>query len=116
VTGEAQRPVPSAGRFSSPLQQKLGTGIGMAQPTFTVAAAFAQERDVHYAVRLLSVAVESKIDFTMRCVRGEDDSMQMCILEAAFSDPTLTGRVETAMAGAHGVVVPADVLAAAEAG
>ena len=88
----------------------------MARSSFTVAAAFAQERDVHYAVRLLSVAVESKIDYTMRCVRGEDDSMQMCILEAAFCDPALAPRVETAMTGAHGVVVPAEVLAAATTG
>ena len=79
-----------------------------------VAAAFAQERDVPYAVRLLSVAVDTKIDFTMRCVRGEDASMQLCILVASFADPAVASRIETAMEGAHGMVVPIDSLDAAK--
>lgn len=86
----------------------------MQQARHTVAAAFAQERDVHSAVRLLSGAVDSKIDFTMRCVRGEDSSMQMCILVAAFSDPAVTARIETAMEGAHGVVMPIESVEAAK--
>ena len=86
---------------------------GMHPAPHTVAAAFAQERDVHYAVRLLSVAVDTKIDFTMRCVRGEDASMQLCILVASFADPAVS-RIETAMEGAHGMVVPIDSLDAAK--
>ncbi len=68
---------------------------GMHPAPHTVAAGFAQERDVHYAVRLLSVAVDTKIDFTMRCVRGEDASMQLCILVASFADPAVASRIET---------------------
>ena len=56
----------------------------------TVAAAFAQERDVHYAVRLLSVAV------------------------ASFAEPAVASRIETAMEGAHGMVVPIETLDAAK--
>ena len=87
---------------------------GMHPAPHTVAAAFAQERDVHYAVRLLSVAVDTKIDFTMRCVRGEDARMQLCILVASFADPAVASRIETAMEGAHGMVVPIDSLDAAK--
>ena len=87
---------------------------GMHPAPHAVAAAFAQERDVHYAVRLLSVAVDTKIDFTMRCVRGEDASMQLCILLASFTDPAVASRIETAMEGAHGMVVPIETLDAAK--
>jgi hypothetical protein len=87
---------------------------GMHPAPHTVAGAFAQERDVHYAVRLLSVAVDTKIDFAMRCVRGEDASMQLCILVASFADPAVASRIETAMEGAHGMVVPNDSLDAAK--
>ena len=50
----------------------------------------------------------------MRCVRGEDSGMQMCILVAAFSDPAVTSRIETAMEGAHGVVMPIESVEAAK--
>jgi len=47
-------------------------------------------------------------------VRGEDASMQLCILVAAFADPAVASRIETAMEGAHGMVVPIDSLDAAK--
>ena len=84
------------------------------RPTHAVAAAFAQERDASYAVRLMSTA-SSDIRFTLRRVLGEDGDIQMVVLEASFSDPALVSRVETAMEGAHGMLIPAEALAAAKA-
>jgi hypothetical protein len=84
------------------------------QPSHSVAAAFAQERDASYAVRLMSTA-SGDIRFTLRRVLGEDGDIQMVVLEASFSDPALVSRVETAMEGAHGMLIPAEALAAAKA-
>ena len=84
------------------------------RPSHAVAAAFAQERDASYAVRLMSTA-SSDIRFTLRRVLGEDGDIQMVVLEASFSDPALVSRVETAMEGAHGMLIPAEALAAAKA-
>lgn len=42
--------------------------------------------------------------------------MQTVVLEATFRSPALVERVETAMEGAHGIVVPREVLALARAG
>jgi len=84
------------------------------QPTFAVAAAFAQERDASYAVRLMATT-STEIRYTLRRVVGEDGDVQMVVLEASFDDPALTSRVETAMEGAHGMVIPSEALAAAKA-
>lgn len=84
------------------------------QPSHSVAAAFAQERDASYAVRLMATA-SSQIRFTLRRVVGENGDVQMYLLEASFDDPALGSRVETAMEGAHGMLVPTEVVAAAKA-
>ena len=83
-----------------------------ATPEF--AAAFAQERDASYAVRLMATA-SSEIRYTLRRVLGEDGDVQMVVLQASFADPALTSRVETAMEGAHGMLIPVEALAAAKA-
>jgi len=46
---------------------------------------------------------------------GEDGQLQLVVLEASFRDPSLASRIETAMEGAHGMIVPTEVLAAARA-
>jgi hypothetical protein len=84
------------------------------QPSHSIAAAFAQERDASYAVRLMSTT-STDIRFTLRRVIGEDGDVQMVVLEASFTDPALASRVETAMGGAHGMLIPAEALAAAKA-
>jgi hypothetical protein len=85
------------------------------QHTFAVAAAFAQERDASYAVRLMSTT-STDIRFTLRRVIGENGDVQMYVLEASFPDAALTSRVETAMEGAHGMLIPVEALAVAKAG
>jgi hypothetical protein len=80
----------------------------------SVAAAFAQERDASYAVRLMATTSD-QIRFILRRVVGEDGDVQMYVLEASFSDPALASRVETAMEGAHGMLIPPEALAAARA-
>ena len=82
--------------------------------THSVAAAFAQERDASYAVRLMATT-STDIRFMLRRVIGENGEVQMYVLEASFSDPTLVSRVETAMEGAHGMLIPVEALAAAKA-
>ena len=84
------------------------------QPSHSVAAAFAQERDASYAVRLMAT-VSSDIRFTLRRVVGEDGDTQMVVLEASFPDPALASPVETAMEGAHGMPIPVEALAVAKA-
>lgn len=84
------------------------------QPTYAVEGAFAQDRDASYAVRLMSTT-SSEIRYTLRRVVGEDGELQMVVLEASFSDPALASRIETAMEGAHGMVIPAEALAVAKA-
>jgi hypothetical protein len=84
------------------------------QPSHSIAAAFAQERDASYAVRLMSTA-SADIRFTLRPVIGEDGDVQMVVLEASFRDPALVSRIETVMEGAHGMLIPAEVVAAAKA-
>lgn len=84
------------------------------QPSLSIAAAFAQERDASYAVRLMATT-SADIRFTLRRVIGEDGEVQMYVLEASFSDPALASRVETAMEGAHGMLIPVEALAAAKA-
>ena len=77
---------------------------------------FATERDAGYAVRLMTTASDAEIRYTLRRVIGEDGEVQMFVLEATFRSPALVERVETAMEGAHGIVVPTNVLALARAG
>ena len=80
-----------------------------------VAAAFAQERDAQYAVRMIA-ACEINAHFRLRRVIDEQGVTQMVVLEVRVADTALAGRVETAMEGSHGVVVPAETLQAAKAG
>lgn len=84
------------------------------QRSYAVAAAFAQERDASYAVRLMTTT-STEIRYTLRRVVGEDGDIQMVVLEATYDDPGLGSRIETAMEGAHGMVIPAEALAAAKA-
>ena len=81
-----------------------------------VASAFAQERDARYAMQLMSGAIDAVIDFQLRPVLGETGYVQMVVLEASFSEPTLTDRILTVMRGAHGVPVPLEILNAASTG
>ena len=79
----------------------------------TVAAAFPDERAAWRG------AVVGRIDvrFTLRRVLGERDSQfQMVVLEASLTDPGQADRVETCMAGAHGSIVPAEIVAQASTG
>ena len=80
-------------------------------PSVRVAAAFAQERDASYAVRLIASVSSVDVRYTLRRVLGETGDMQMVVLEAAFRDPAMASHVESAMTGAHGVIVPVEVLA-----
>jgi hypothetical protein len=84
------------------------------RPSHSVAAAFAQERDASYAVRLMATA-STEIRFTLRRVIGENGDVQMYVLEASFADPALASRVETAMEGAHGMLIPVEALAISKA-
>ena len=81
----------------------------------SVAAAFAQERDASYAVRLMASVSDADIRYALRRVLSESGEVQMVVLEATFADPSLASRIETAMEGAHGMIVPAEVLAVARA-
>jgi hypothetical protein len=70
-----------------------------------VSGAFAVERDASYAMRLISSIADHDIRYTLRRVIGERGDVQMVVKE----------RVETAMQGAHGVIVPPEVIAASAA-
>jgi len=76
----------------------------------TVAAAFADEREASYAVRLISASPEIDARFTLRQVRSERDELQLVVLEVTVTDPRLRDRLETCMEGAHGAVIPTDVV------
>jgi hypothetical protein len=78
--------------------------------SYTVAAAFAQERDASYAARLIASASDVTVRYTLRRVTAENGDLQLVVLEATFADADFASRVETAMTGAHGVLVPAQVL------
>jgi len=75
-----------------------------------VAAAFAQERDAHYASRLLSTSPDIDVRYRLRRVTDEQGEVQMVVLEASVTDPAHVSRVETAMMGGHGVIVTAEAL------
>lgn len=79
----------------------------------TVAGAFAKERDASYAMRLISSIADHDIRYTLRRVLGERGDVQMVVLEASVPDAVLGDRVETAMLGAHGILIPPEALAAA---
>lgn len=79
----------------------------------TVAAAFADEREASYAVRLVTASPEIDVRFTLRRVLSEWGEVQMVVLEASLSDPAQADRVETCMTGAHGSIIPAEVVAQA---
>jgi hypothetical protein len=76
----------------------------------TVAAAFADEREASYAVRLIGASPEIKARFTLRNVMSERGDVAMVVLEVALADAAHASRVETCMAGAHGAVIPNEVL------
>jgi hypothetical protein len=84
--------------------------------SLSVAGAFYQERDASYAIRLMTTATDADIRYSLRHVLSESGEVQMVVLEATFADPSLASRIETAMEGAHGMVVPTEVLAVARAG
>ena len=84
-------------------------------PRFSVAAAFASERDASYAVRLFASASGAEVRYTLRQVIGEDGAVQMVTLEATCHDQSQVSRLETAMEGAHGMLVPVEAVAAAKA-
>ena len=72
-------------------------------PAITVSAAFADERDVRYAMGLISQSPEIKARFERRSVIGERGEVQLVILEVTLADAGQAGRVETCLEGAHGV-------------
>jgi hypothetical protein len=80
-----------------------------------VSGAFAVERDASYAMRLISSIADHDIRYTLRRVIGERGDVQMVVLEATVPNEALKERVETAMQGAHGVIVPPEVIAASAA-
>ena len=79
----------------------------------TVAAAFADEREASYAVRLIGASPEIRARFTLRRVISERGDVAMVVLEVGLADASQAGRVETCLTGAHGVVVPTEVIAQA---
>lgn len=82
----------------------------------TVAGAFAKERDASYAMRLITSIADHDIRYTLRRVMGERGDVQMVVLEATVPDAVVGDRVETAMLGAHGILIPPEALAATGAG
>jgi hypothetical protein len=76
----------------------------------TVAAAFADEREASYAARLIGASPEIKARFTLRRVLNDRGDSSMVILEAHLADPGQVERVETCMMGAHGAVIPVEVV------
>ena len=76
----------------------------------TVSAAFADEREASYAVRLIGASPEIKARFTLRQVLSERGDVSMVVLEAHLADPGQVERVETCMMGAHGAVIPSEVV------
>lgn len=77
----------------------------------TVAAAFAQERDAGYAMRLIASAVDDPVSFTIRQIVGEGGEVQMVVLEASCAQPSIAERLLTVMRGAHGIQIPVATLA-----
>ena len=82
----------------------------------TVAGAFAKERDASYAMRLITSIADHDIRYTLRRVMGERGDVQMVVLEATVPDAVVGDRVETAMLGAHGILIPPEALAATATG
>ncbi len=81
-------------------------------PGTTVTAAFADERDVEYAIGLISLSPEIAARYSRRSVLGERGEVQLVILEVTLADARQASRVETCLAGAHGVRLAPEVLAA----
>lgn len=81
-----------------------------------IAAAFAQERDARYAVRLAADAMPAAVEFALRPVTDESGYLQMLVLEATFSEPSLRDRLLTVMRGAHGVPISVEPQDAAQVG
>lgn len=81
----------------------------------TIAAAFASERDASYAMRLIASIADHDIRYTLRRVLGERGDVQMVVLEATAPETDLAERLETAMLGAHGILIPPEALAASAA-
>jgi hypothetical protein len=81
-----------------------------------LAAAFAQERDARYAVRLAADAMPAAVEFALRPVVDDSGYVQMLVLEASFAEPSLRDRLLTVMRGAHGVPISLDAPDAAQVG
>jgi hypothetical protein len=73
-----------------------------------VSAAFASERDAAYAASLIAQSPELVVRYVRRTILSERGDVQMVILEATLADPANAERVETCMAGAHGVRITSD--------
>ncbi|HET7494190.1 MAG TPA: hypothetical protein VFJ80_02005 [Candidatus Limnocylindrales bacterium] len=83
----------------------------------TVSAAFSDEREAGYAVRLMTASPEIKARYSLRPVLSERGDVAMVVLEVSLADASQIARVETCMEGAHGTVIPSQVLSrAARAG
>ena len=98
------------GWLVSPVGEKVGDVLTLA-PTATIAAAFAQERDAGYAMRLITSVSAHDIRYKLRRVLDEMGDIQVVVLEATFPDPRMASRVVSAMTGAHGIVVPVEIVA-----
>ena len=56
-------------------------------------------------MRLIASIASLDIRLTLRRVLGERGDVQMVVLEASVPDSGIGERVETAMLGAHGVLI-----------
>ncbi len=74
-----------------------------------VSAAFADERDADLAVRMIASSAGLDIlGYSRRMVLGERGEVQLVVLEVDLGDPRQASRVETCIAGAHGVRITAN--------
>jgi len=80
--------------------------MGYRVGSWTIAAAFATERDAFYSASLLSSVTDAAVTYSIRPVLGEDGSVSLVVLEATFEDPDLVSHFETIIAGTHGISVP----------
>lgn len=84
----------------------------MGRPTAicTISAAFADEREASYAVRLIGASPEIRARFTLHRVISERGDIAMVVLDVGLADRSQADRVETCLEGAHGVVIPVEVV------
>jgi hypothetical protein len=72
---------------------------------WTIAAAFACQRDALSAAGLIASCTDAVVRFAMRDVVGEHGRVDLVVLEATFHDADLIVHVETAMRGLHGITI-----------